>query len=149
MPTAPGSAGAGPLRHPDWARHPGDNAPARYRRETAARYRAADDAMKKNEQLSDDERLSALLREVRLAPDPSPGFHAAVWRRLEADDRPARSGSWLEALANLILRTKFALVSFAAVLLAGAVAGSVEGRQVARYDAEMSYLASVAPQAGR
>jgi hypothetical protein len=105
--------------------------------------------MNKKEQLSEDKRLSALLREARLAPDAPPGLQAAVWRRIEAGDRVAHPAAWFESLANLVLRPRFALSAAALVLLAGVVAGSLQGRQLARYDAEMSYLASVVPHAGR
>ena len=53
--------------------------------------------------------------------------------------------TWPEVLARLILRPRFALPVAALVLLAGILAGAVEGRQIARHDAEMNYLASVVP----
>jgi hypothetical protein len=101
--------------------------------------------MKKENQSSADPRLSELLREARVAPGLPPGFQQNVWRRLEAAEAPARPASWLEVLANLVLRPRFAMVAAAVVLLAGILAGTWEGRQVARQDARTNYLASVAP----
>jgi hypothetical protein len=105
--------------------------------------------MKENQQKSDDPRLGALLREARFAPDLPPRFQQNVWRRIEDADAPVKSDAWLEAFVNLILRPRFALAAVAVVLVAGVVAGTLEGRQAARKDAEMNYLASVAPPAVR
>jgi hypothetical protein len=103
--------------------------------------------MKENQQLPGDPQVSALLREARVSP-PSlpPRFQQNVWRRIEDAEAPAKSESWLDALANLILRPRFALAAAAVMLLAGVSAGTMEGRQMARNDAQMNYLASVAPQ---
>jgi len=46
------------------------------------------------------------------------------------------------------LRPRFALPAAAVVLLAGIVAGTLEGRLAARHDAQMNYFAAVAPQTG-
>jgi len=52
-------------------------------------------------------------------------------------------------LATLILRPRFAVAAAAALLLAGVFAGTLEGRQLAKHDAQVNYLASVAPHAVR
>jgi len=98
---------------------------------------------------TDDPKLSALLRESRVMPALPPRFQQNVWRRIEDAAAPAQPASWLDSLAALILRPRFALATAAAVLLAGVFAGTLEGRQAARHDAQLNYLASVAPHALR
>jgi len=98
---------------------------------------------------SDDPQLGALLRASRPSPGLPPRFQQNVWRRIEAAAAPAQSGSWLEALANLILRPRFAVALAAVILLAGVSAGTWQGRQTARHEAQVNYLASVVPHAGR
>jgi hypothetical protein len=60
-----------------------------------------------------------------------------------------RPASWLDALAALILRPQFALTAAVVLLLAGVFTGALEGRQLVRHDAQMNYLAAVAPHALR
>jgi hypothetical protein len=97
----------------------------------------------------DDAKLGAHLREARVSPPLPPRFQQNVWRRIEAAETPAQSGSWLDAVALLILRPRYALAFAAVLLLAGVFAGTLDGRQLARHDAQMNYLASVAPHALR
>jgi hypothetical protein len=106
---------------------------------------AAFQRMKENDPMSEDSRLSALLRASRGSPGLPPRFQQSVWRRIEDAEAPAKSASWLDALAGLILRPRLALAAATILLLVGALAGTLEGRQVARHDAQMNYLASVAP----
>jgi len=98
---------------------------------------------------TDDPKLSALLNEARVNPALPPLFQQNVWRRIEDAAAPVRSDSWLDALATLILRPRFAVAAAAALLLAGVFAGTLEGRQLAKHDAQVNYLASVAPHAVR
>lgn len=98
---------------------------------------------------NDDAKLSALLRESRVSPALPPRFQQNVWRRLAPAAAPVQSESWLDALAALILRPKFALAMLAVLLVAGALFGTLEGSQTARHDAQMRYLASVAPESVR
>lgn len=105
--------------------------------------------MKENQQPSDDAQISALLRESRLSPGLPPRFQQNVWRRIEDAEAPAKSGSWLDAVAALILRPRFALAAAAVMILAGVFAGTLEGRQAARHDAQMNYVASVMPRGVR
>ena len=105
--------------------------------------------MKENNQLPEDPQLSTLLRQGRVSPGLPPRFQQNVWRRIEDAEAPVKSESWLDALANVILRPRFAAAAAAVMLLAGILTGTMEGRQVARRDAQMNYLASVAPQAVR
>jgi hypothetical protein len=105
--------------------------------------------MKENKIHPADPQISALLRESRVSPSLPPRFQQNVWRRIEDAEAPAKSESWLDALAALILRPRFAVTAAAVLLLAGISAGTLEGRQMARHDAQMNYLASVAPQAVR
>jgi hypothetical protein len=98
---------------------------------------------------SNDNKLQELLRANRPAPSLPPGFQQNVWRRIEDAEAPARPDSWLDALAALILRPRFALAAATALVLAGVFLGAVEGRQEARHDAQANYLASVAPHSIR
>jgi hypothetical protein len=94
---------------------------------------------------TEDIPLQTLLRQTRPAPALPPRFQQNVWRRIEDAEAPAQPASWLDALANLILRPRFALAAAAVLLLMGVFAGTLEGRQMVRHDAQMNYLASVAP----
>ena len=105
--------------------------------------------MKENNLHPADPQISALLRESRVSPSLPPRFQQNVWRRIEDAEAPAKPASWLDALAAMILRPRFAVAAAAVLLLAGVSAGTLEGRQVARHDAQMTYLASVAPQSLR
>jgi hypothetical protein len=101
--------------------------------------------MNENHNQSEDTPLGALLRQARVSPELPPRFQQNVWRRIEAAEAPVKTETWLDALAALILRPRFALAAAAVLLLAGVLAGTFDGRQLARHDAEMTYLASVAP----
>jgi len=105
--------------------------------------------MKKEDINPADEKLGTLLRESRTFPALPPRFQQNVWRRIEDAEAPAKSESWLDALSALILRPRFALAAAAALVLAGSLFGALEGRQAVRHDAQMNYLASVAPHALR
>jgi hypothetical protein len=105
--------------------------------------------MKENHHRSNDPQLSALLRQARMSPGLPPRFQQNVWRRIEDTEAPVQPTSWLDALAALILRPRFAAAATAGLLLAGVFAGTLEGRQTARHDAQMNYLAAVAPHAAR
>ena len=99
----------------------------------------------KNNNNESGARLSILLREARVSPSLPPRFAQNVWHRIEDAEAPAKSASWLDALAALILRPRFAVATAAVLLLAGFLAGTLDGRQAARHDAQMNYLAAVAP----
>lgn len=96
-----------------------------------------------------DQKLTALLRDARPSPALPPRFQQNVWRRIEDAEAPAKSESWLDALATLVLRPRFAMAAAAVLLLTGVFAGMADGRQFARHDAQMNYLAAVAPHAAR
>jgi hypothetical protein len=98
---------------------------------------------------TDDPKFSALLRASRTTPSLPARFQQNVWRRIEDAEAPAKSASWLDALATLILRPRFAVAAAAALVLAGVFMGAMEGRLHARHDAQMNYLASVAPHSAR
>jgi len=102
----------------------------------------------KDPNLSPEARLGGLLREARPAPALPPRFQENVWRRIETAEAPAKAG-WLDALAAMILRPKFALAGAAVLLAAGIATGTLEGRQAARHDAQMTYVASVMPPVTR
>lgn len=98
---------------------------------------------------SEDAKLQNLLRASQPMPALPPRFQQNVWRRIEDSEAPAISESWLDALAALILRPRFAVTAAVVLLLAGISIGTREGRQLARQDAQMNYLAAVAPHAIR
>jgi hypothetical protein len=105
--------------------------------------------MKEKLNQSPDPQVGALLRAARVSPALPPRFQQNVWRRIEDTESPAPPASWLDAFAALILRPRFAVMAAAVLLLAGISAGTLEGRQAARRDAQMNYLAAVVPHALR
>lgn len=94
---------------------------------------------------AEDLQLQTLLRAGRATPALPPRFQQNVWRRIEDAEAPAKPSSWLDTLATLILRPRFALAAVTVLVLAGVFAGVQEGRQSARHEAQMNYLSSVAP----
>ncbi|HEY5043244.1 MAG TPA: hypothetical protein VIK53_14725 [Verrucomicrobiae bacterium] len=101
--------------------------------------------MNKNDIHPDDPQISALLREARVSPALPPRFQQNVWRRIENAEAPARSASWLDALAAWVLRPRLAFATAAVLLFAGILLGVREGSQSARHEAQARYLAEVAP----
>src|SRR5438132_11704960 len=94
----------------------------------------------------DDSKLQKLLREARVSPVLPPRLRENVWRRIEdADARAGDEIGWLNALAVLLLRPRFAYATALVLVMAGAVLGAHAGSQVARHDAEARYVALVAP----
>jgi hypothetical protein len=96
-----------------------------------------------------DYKLNDLLRATRPSPALPPRFSQNVWRRIQDAEAPAPAESWLDALAATLLRPRFASAAAATLLLAGILAGALEGRHLARHEAQLNYLASVAPHAAR
>ena len=96
---------------------------------------------------TDNSNLSTLLRQSLPLPPLPPRFQPNVWRRIEAAEAPP--AAWLDSLAAWILRPRFAAAAAAVLMLAGVFTGTLEGRQLARHDAQMNYLAAVAPHAAR
>ena len=99
-----------------------------------------------------DTRLDALLRAARPSPSLPPRFQEGVWRRIEEAEAPAKSAgdaTWLDALAALVLRPRFAFATVSALVLAGVLLGTYNGTQVARQEARAHYLAVVAPNSLR
>jgi hypothetical protein len=92
-----------------------------------------------------DDQLSALLRTGRVAPSLPPRFQENVWRRIEDAEAPVNAGSWLDALASLILRPRFALAAVTILVCAGALFGVHSGARSARQEAQVRYLEAVAP----
>ena len=73
-----------------------------------------------------DARLGALLRESRVSPALPPRFQEGVWRRIEEAAAPVKATggiTWLDALAALVLRPRFALATAAVLMVAGALLG--------------------------
>ncbi len=107
----------------------------------------------KNENINpEDARLGALLRESRVTPALPPRFQEGVWRRIEEAEAPAKTAgriAWLEALAALVLRPRFALAAAAALIVAGTLLGVRESGQMAKQSAQARYLAVVAPNSLR
>ena len=101
--------------------------------------------MKENHLHPNEARFSALLRASRPSPALPPRFQENVWRRIEDAEAPEKPESWLDAIAMLVMRPRFAVVTAAVLVLAGVLLGTFEGRQAARHEAQMNYLALVAP----
>ena len=103
-------------------------------------------------QMPDDAKLRALLRESRSAPDLPPGFQNAVWRRIELAESPeARpvAADWLNRVAAWFLRPNRALAAAAVMLLLGISLGIAQGASQANDLARQRYLDSVSPPALR
>ena len=82
-----------------------------------------------------------------MAPTLPPRFQEGVWRRIEEAAAPAKvTGgiAWLDALAALVLRPRFALATATVLMVAGATLGVHTGSQMAHQDAQARYLALVA-----
>ena len=92
-----------------------------------------------------DTKFREVLRAARPSPSLPARFQENVWRRIEQTEAPAKSGSWLDALAALVLRPRFAYAAVAALVLAGVLAGTYRGSQVAKQNAQARYVAMVAP----
>lgn len=105
--------------------------------------------MKKENFNPADEKLGALLRQSRALPTLPPRFQQNVWRRIEVAETSAKPASWLDALATLILRPRFAIAVATALVLGGILLGAYNGAQNARHDAQTRYVASVAPNSLR
>ena len=95
-------------------------------------------------------RLGALLRAVApvaVAAAAVPGRRLAAHRRRRSARRNPES--WLDALAALVLRPRFAFATVSALVLAGVLLGTYNGTQVAQQEAQARYLAVVAPNSLR
>ena len=103
--------------------------------------------MTTNNPTPDDAKLSSLLRESRVAPGLPPRFQENVWRRIaDAEaDKGAESPTWLNDLIAWVLRPRLAFAAVAVLVVAGALLGLREGSQLARHEAQVRYLAAVAP----
>ena len=97
----------------------------------------------------DDAKLSGLLRQSRSSPSLPPRFQENVWRRIEDSEAVTKPDTWLDALAALLLRPRFAVVTVTVLVIAGALLGVREGNQMAQKDAQSQYIAAVAPEALR
>ena len=95
-----------------------------------------------NQDLADG-KLHSLLRESRPASTLPPRFQENVWRRIEQGEVPGRSSSWIEALAGLLLKPRFAVATVGVLLLIGTLLGSLDGQSRARLVAQERYVASV------
>jgi hypothetical protein len=89
------------------------------------------------------------LRDSRTFPALPPRFQANVWRRIADAEKPVKSESWLDALAALIVRPRFAFVTAAVLLFAGILLGAHDGSRVVHHDAQARYFATVAPDSPR
>lgn len=90
-----------------------------------------------------DERLASLLRESRPAPALPPRFQENVWRRIEHPEQARPAATWIETIASLLLRPRFAVATACALLLMGVLLGSLNGAAYARQTAQQRYVAAV------
>ena len=96
-----------------------------------------------------DTKFSEVLRAARPSPSLPPRFQENVWRRIEDAEAPAKSASWLDAFAALVLRPRFAYATVATLMLAGVLLGTYQGAQNAKQAGQARYLAAVAPNSLR
>lgn len=122
-----------------------------YRREGDAKG-ASPDVMKETPLTNEDRELRELLRRSRAKPPLPPGFDDGVWRRLAVQDRLAAGRAfpaWLDAAVEWALRPRLALAGITALVMAGALWGTVDGLHTAKLQARGRYLSAVAPAAVR
>jgi hypothetical protein len=100
--------------------------------------------MNNRDNRADDRQLQALLTEARPHAELPPQFRNQVWRRIERGEARATSVTWLDAMAGLLLKPRFAIASVALLLLTGTVIGSLNGQAEARLIAQERYVATVA-----
>jgi hypothetical protein len=96
----------------------------------------------------DDPMLSRVLRVARPGAELPPRFREGVWRRIAEAETPVRDdvkNSWLDAVAVLAFRPRFAVAAAALLIFAGAVFGAHEASSLARREAQVRYLTAVAP----
>jgi hypothetical protein len=108
--------------------------------------------MNKENNNPEDAGLTSLLRESRVSPSLPPRFQENVWRRIGKAEIPVTSVpglSWLDSVAALVLRPRFAYSMVVALVLAGTLLGAHQGAQLAKLDAQARYVAMVAPNALR
>lgn len=92
----------------------------------------------------DDSRIRSLLSEARPHPELPLRFRDHVWRRIEQGETRSTNVTWLNSLAVLFLKPRFAVASIAVLLLAGTLIGSLNGQAQARLIAQERYVATVA-----
>jgi hypothetical protein len=108
--------------------------------------------MKEQTLKSDEGKLSGLLCESRATPTLPPRFQENVWRRIESADArsiPVGGANWFDAVAAWLLRPRLAFALAAVLVLTGLGLGWSSGEQLARQDAQMRYVATVAPNSLR
>jgi hypothetical protein len=107
--------------------------------------------MNKENLTPDDAKLGSLLRESRVTTQLPPRFQENVWRRI-ADSETAKSAdsvTWIDSLIALVLRPRLAFAALAVLVIGGAAIGAREGTHQARHEAQVRYVASVAPNSLR
>jgi hypothetical protein len=93
----------------------------------------------------DDTKFREVLRAARPSPSLPPHFHESVWRRIEDAEASVKSDTWLDALAALVSRPRFALVAATMLVMTGVLLGAREGNRMAQKDAKAQYITAVAP----
>src|SRR5690348_6788560 len=90
-----------------------------------------------------DERLGALLRAARPAPELPPGFERQVWQRIERSE--PRSGGILDWVVSRSLTPRAATAGLALVIVLAAGAGAARGLRAGERESRDRYIASVDP----
>lgn len=88
-------------------------------------------------------RLASLLRESRPAPALPPRFQEGVWRRIEHPEQARPTVSWVETIASLLLKPRFAFATATALIVVGVLLGSLQGAAQVRHTAQQRYVAAV------
>ena len=90
-----------------------------------------------------DEKLGALLRAARPAPELPPGFERRVWQRIEKGE--LRCAGVLEWLAGWLLTPRIATAGLVLAIVIAVGAGAVRGTRLGEREARDRYVASVDP----
>lgn len=98
--------------------------------------------MKNDTSIPPDAELSRWLREARSSPALPPRFSEAVWRRLESPPTRSWAETWLNPWLDRLLQPRWAVTAATALLLAGALLGTWEGKRQVQQNAQARYLAN-------
>ena len=106
--------------------------------------------MKQENLRPEDQRLRSLLRESIPQQLLPPGFHHAVWRKIELaqiTNEPFSALEWFDNAIAWLLRPRLALAVGVAMVVLGSSLGVADGIASSKHAAQERYIASVSPLA--
>lgn len=97
---------------------------------------------------SEETKLHELLHHARPTADLPPRFQENVWRRIEQAESSGvatDADNWLSVVAGWLMRPRLAFAVATMLVLVGVGLGFNNGAQQARAEAQVRYIATVAP----